>query len=98
MSTRRNFASRRVRSGATCMPPEAAPLAADTVIVAGFFVFWAEVGEIIRTINSRGRREPCLIIHLMLANRSRLCALSALRPTSLTAKGTKDFAKFAEEH
>jgi hypothetical protein len=47
------------------MPPEAAPRATDPVI--GFLLFWAELGEIIRTIHSRVRREPFLIINLILA-------------------------------
>jgi hypothetical protein len=48
------------------MPPEAAPRAAEPVI--GFLLFWAEAGEIMRTTNSNARRDPSLIINLILAD------------------------------
>src|ERR1700719_869325 len=79
------------------MPPEAAPLAADPVMVAGFLVFWAELGEIIRKISTSERRGHALIINLILANRSLLCALVYFAVKILTAKAAKASARFAKE-
>jgi hypothetical protein len=58
-------------------------------MVAGFFAFWAEVGDIIRAIDSRGRNKPSLIIDLILANRAPLCAVDRFAANSFKRRGRK---------
>jgi hypothetical protein len=41
-------------------------------MVLGFF-FWAELGEVMRIINARGRRAGALIIWLILTNKIAFC-------------------------
>ena len=64
--TLRKRANRWSRSGATCIPADAAPLAAEPVItrvVCGLEIFCAEPETIVREKISRGTTEPGIVMN-----------------------------------